>query len=183
MANIQQSVNQLLYQGQIGAGFLANSPQIQEQQKFKRAQFQEKNKETLKKEAFAGKQEALNETLGDATDEVGEKAWDALMDMGADIDVIEGFYEPKLTAGEKKLREMNPRYARQQQQQDIEIGKQKTIEYIQNILKQNKQQQGFKDVVFGEAPANDMTDRILQAINKQGTAAYNLDLIRKGGSK
>lgn len=184
MADIQKSFNQLLYQGQIGAGFMAHSPDMQRRQAFKKAQAEEKNRQELKDFKQKGIQQGIDTAVGSKWDELGEKAWETLQDMGADIDKMEGFFEPKnLTPGEKKLREMSPTYARQQMAKDVEIGTQKTIEYLQNIIKQSQKQQDFKNIVFKEEAADPITDRIIQAINQPGTGSYNLDLIRKGASK
>lgn len=157
---------------------------MQRRQEFKKVEAQEKNAAELKKLKGEAVQKALNQELGDATEEMGEKRWHALLDQGADINEIEDFFEPTgLTAGEKKMRGMSPAYARQQMYKDVEIGTQKTREYIAKIVKQNQKQKNFKDLVFKEEAADPMTDRIIKAINQPGTGTYNLDLIKKGASK
>lgn len=84
---------------------------------------------------------------------------------------------------EKRRRELDPNYAMEQMNKDIQKGKQEAAKVVRKLLQEKQDRQGFKDLVFSEEQAGGMAEDILAAIGPKGVGSYNLELIRKGGSK
>lgn len=188
MANIQQSVNQLLYSANIAAGFAANTPAAKEMKELGNIKRQQKLKSKQAQEVSKAKSQALEEA--GVPDPVKNPDFEDLsadiMDMLDAEDInIDKMVSPKIPRDplEKRRRELDLNYAREQMNKDIQKGKQEAIKVVKKLLQEKQDRQGFKDLVFSEEQAGGMAEDVLAAIGPKGVGSYNLELIRKGGSK
>lgn len=158
---------------------------MKERRELKQIEQKQAQQEQFKQSKAQQKQEFLNSILPNPIEAEQENALYEMIDKGVDIDVVEDLLVPKenITELEAKRRNLDLGYAEQKFAENLERGRVEARKYIQKTLADYERRQGFKNIVFKEEEARGLVPAIQKANTPAGVGSYNIDLIKKGGSK